>query len=132
MRKALAAVLVLAIGLWAEAGLALLQAEPVMQCSMAVHGQATDGDMSCCPGEMMQSPAAAADQAPCCRMSSEAERPISFVVSPKQIKISQLEVVAAVPATSAAPAAQGFEAGRNADAPRFVKPVFELKTDLRI
>ena len=47
------------IALWAEAGLALVEGDQVMQCSMSAHEMQAMGDMPCCPGEEMLSPAVA-------------------------------------------------------------------------
>jgi len=129
-RKLLTAVLVLSLALWAEAGLAIVQPEPAMQCSMSAHEVQAMGDMPCCPGEEMQAPAGGHPL--CCSTSDVPERPLTFEISSGKSKAPTLEVVTALVAASAAPAASNFRVWRSADAPRFVKPVLELKTDLRI
>jgi len=131
-RKLTTALLALAIATWAEAGLALVQGDQVMQCSMSAHEMQAMGDMSCCPMDEMQSPATSGERPPCCSVSQAPERPLGFVVSAKQVKAQSLDVVAFLPATFAAPAANHFRVWRSADEPRFVKPVLELKTDLRV
>ena len=115
-RKLLISALVLCIVAWAEAGLAMVQPEPVMQCSMSAHE--------------MQAPAGNHPQ--CCSTSDAPERPLAFEVSSVKSKAPTLEVVAALAAASAAPAAPSFRVRRSVDVTRYVKPVLELKTDLRI
>jgi hypothetical protein len=126
----LTSVLVLVILGWAEAGLALAQVEPAMQCSMSTAEMQAMGDMPCCPGEEM--PSAAGGHPQCCSVGQAPERPLTFEVSSPKSKAPALEVVAVLPASSATPAADGWGVWQNADAPRFVKPILELKTDLRI
>ena len=118
-RKLLVSLLTLMIAFWAEAGLALVEGDQVMQCSMSAHEMQAMGDMPCCPGEEMLSPALAHERPPCCSVSQMPERPLGFVISSVKSKAPALEVVAAVPASSAAPAADGGEIWRSADAPRF-------------
>ena len=129
-RKLLISALVLCIVAWAEAGLAMVQPEPVMQCSMSAHEMQAMGDMSCCPSEEMQAPAGNHPQ--CCSTSDAPERPLAFEVSSVKSKAPTLEVVAALAVASSAPAAPNFRVWRSVDVPRYVKPVLELKTDLRI
>jgi hypothetical protein len=132
IRKLLTAMLVLAIALWAEAGLALVEGEQVMQCSMSAHEmQGMGGGMSCCPSEETQAPALSGERPPCCSVSSAAERPLGFVVSSQRTMNQQLDVATAV-SGSLSQTAQQSGIWRSADAPRFMRPVLELKTDLRI
>lgn len=131
-RRWSACLLMLAIACWAEAGLALVPGDQVLQCSMSVHEMATSGEMPCCPLEAPDAVAAMANHAPCCSLTNPPERPIGFVISPKQVKSSQPDAVAVAPATLTAEVGNYRELWRSADAPRFVKPVLELKTDLRI
>jgi len=132
IRKLLTAMLALAIALWAEAGLALVDGDRVMQCSMTMHQIQGMGNMPCCPGNEAQSPATAPERPPCCSISNSPERPLAFVVSSQQGKAPTLDVVATVSAEIAAPVALPSALWRSADAPRFVKPVLELKSDFRI
>ena len=129
-RKSLTALLVLSLALWAEAGLAMVQPEQAMQCSMSAHEMQAMGDVPCCPSEGMQAPASNHPQ--CCSTSDAPERPLAFVVNSVKTKAPTLELVAAMAAASAAPAAPNFRVWRGVDVPRYVKPVLELKTDLRI
>jgi len=123
--------LALAIALWAEAGLALVEGDQVMQCSMSAHEMQAMGDMPCCPGEELQAPALSGERPPCCLVSNAPERPLGFVVSSQRITAQPLGVATAS-AGSLPQTAHQFGIWRSADAPRFVKPVLELKTDLRI
>ena len=131
-RKLTTALLVLAIALWAEAGVAVVLGDEVLQCSMSAHEMHAMGEMVCCPDSEVRSPVTSEQRPPCCSVSEGPERPLGFVVSAGQGKTPTLDVVAALPATIAAPAANHLGVWRSADAPRFVRPVLELKTDLRI
>jgi len=107
-RKLTSTLLIMMIALWAEAGLALVQGDQVMQCSMSMHQMQAMGEMTCCPIDEAQSPAMSAERPPCCSVSSQPERPLGFVVSAKRV---------VEPGSKSLP---------------FIKPVLELKTDLRI
>ena len=146
IRKVLTAMLALAILLWAEAGLALVAGDQVMAChTMMTHGTAStmaeaddtsmaDSDaMPCCPSDPAQDPVRSApNHPPCCSVSNDAERPLTFLVSSERTTQRPLDA-AATTASSFVPApAQYFGEMLNGDAPRFVKPILELKTDLRI
>jgi hypothetical protein len=127
--KVLTAMLAMAIVLWAEAGLALLAGDQVMQCTMTMHrGQA----MSCCPDEPASLPQLAAGRPPCCSVSNAPERPLAFVVSSERLVLHPQDAVVAGPAAFAPPVAQHLGIWRGADALRFVRPILDLKTDLRI
>ena len=132
LRKLMTALLALAIAVWAEAGLALIQGDRVMQCSMSAHEMQAMGDRPCCPMDESPSPATSAERPPCCSVSQIPERPLGFVVSVKPVKAQSLAVVALLPARFAAPAASHLGGLWSANESRFVKPVQELKTDLRI
>ncbi len=135
IRKVQTAMLALAILLWAEAGLALVEGDQQMQCSMTMyrgHPMATAEAMPCCPGGHAQTPALAKQRPPCCSVSNPAERPLGFVISSERLKIHPLDLVASVGEGLAPLATRHFAVRRDADAPRFVKSVLELKTDFRI
>jgi hypothetical protein len=125
------AMLALAIALWAEAGLALIAGGQVMQCSMTMHQMQAMGAMTCCPDDA-RIPALSEQRPQCCSVSSDTERPLGFLVNSERAAGHLLDVSDSLPAESASPAARHFGVWRSADAPRFVKPVLELKTDLRI
>jgi hypothetical protein len=132
LRKVSSSLLILMIAVWAEAGLALVQGDQVMQCSMSMRQMQAMGEMSCCPLDETWTPAMSAERPSCCAVSNQPERPLGFVLSGTQMKAQSLNVMAILPATFAAPAANQSTSWRSADAPRFVKPILELKTDLRI
>ena len=131
-RKLLVSLLTLVIAFWAEAGLALVDGDEAMQCSMSAHEMQAMSDMPCCPGEEMLAPAMSHERPPCCSVSNAPERPLAVEVSSKRITTQQTHAVAQLASTAIVPAAQARRAWRSADAPRFVKPILELKTDLRI
>ena len=123
--------LVLAIALWAEAGLALVEGDHVMQCSMSAHEMQAMGNMPCCPDSGMQAPALSGERPPCCSMSNAPERPLGFVINSQRTNAQPLDVATDL-SGSLLHTAQEFGIWRSADAPRFVKPVLELKIDLRV
>jgi hypothetical protein len=131
-RKIVTAILSLTIALWAEAGLALVTGDQVMQCSMTMQQMQAMGAMTCCPDDDARIPALSEQRPLCCSVSQVPERPLGFVVSSERTTGHSPDVVAILPSEFAAPAAQHFAVWRSPDAPRFVKPVLELKTDLRI
>ena len=138
IRKAVTAMLMLAIALWAEAGLALVAGDQVMECSMTMHraqamAAANEGAsqaMPCCPEEQVHAPASKRPE--CCTNGDAAERPLGFVVSSERHTAQPLETVAEVAAGLAPQTAKVFGVWRSALASRYVKPILELKTDLRI
>ena len=132
IRRVLIAMLALLIAFWAEAGLALVSGDQVMQCSMTMQQMQAMGAMTCCSDDDAQIPALSDERPPCCSVSQVPERPLGFVVSSDRSTGHLLDAVASLPSEFAAPAAQHFDVRRSPDAPRFIKPVLELKTDLRI
>jgi len=131
LRRLLISVLALTIAAWAEAGLALVEGDQVMRCSMSGHKMQARGETKCCPMSDEGATALSPERPPCCSVSNAAERPVNFVVSEKQVKSQQLDA-APVPAAITVEVGNYVGAWRSADAPRFVRPVPELKTDLRI
>jgi len=65
-------------------------------------------------------------------VSSQPERPLGFVVSAKRVEAASLELVAVVPQMVAAPANRSTGVEPGSKSLPFIKPVLELKTDLRI
>jgi hypothetical protein len=131
-RKIMTAMLAVMIALWAEAGLALVAGDQVMQCAMTMQQMQAMGAMTCCPDDDAKVPALSEERPPCCSVSQTPERPLGFVLSSDRTTSHSLDLAAVLSEDSAAPAVQHFAVWRSADAPRFVKPVLELKTDLRI
>ena len=132
IRKVATALLTVTILMWAEAGLALVQGDQVMQCSMTMQQMQAMGSMTCCPDEDARTPALSEQRPQCCSVSSDTERPLGFLVGSQQVKVAVPDTTAELVDTVPFPTAQDFGVWWSADAPRFVKPVLELKTDLRI
>ena len=138
IRKALTAMLMVAIALWAEAGLALVAGDQVMECSMTMHraqamaaaDESASQAMPCCPEEHAQAPRSSRPE--CCTNGDAAERPLGFVVSSERHTVHQLESVSEATAGLLPQTGNGFRVWRSALASRYVKPILELKTDLRI
>ena len=147
IRRVLIAMLAMAIVLWAEAGLALVAGDQVMAChAMMSHGHAgamtasddadtaaPDSDaMPCCPQDPAKVPAMAASHPPCCSVSNDAERPLAFLVNSERTTPHPLDATAQARSEAAPQPAGHFWELRSVRDPRCVKPILELKTDLRI
>lgn len=132
LRKLITTLLALTIALWAEAGVALMQGDQVMRCSMAMQQMQAMGSMTCCPTSETRVPGLSNERPPCCSISQVPERPLGFVVNSERATGHSLDVVTSLPEQFTAPAAPHFGVWRSADVPRFIKPVLALKTDLRI
>lgn len=131
-RKVASAGLVLLIALWAEAGVALVQGDQVMQCSMSMHEMQSIGETSCCPMDEAQAPPALSERPACCSVSNVPEQPLGFIVSSDRVKAPSLQVLAVAQVAVAELADRSTGQRHDADAPQFIKPVLELKTDLRV
>ena len=104
IRKLLTEMLALTILLWAEAGLALLPGDQIMQCPamMSMHGpsqtmaagddaaaNADDSDaMPCCPADPGPTPKLASSHPPCCSRKDAPERPLAFLVNCERLTSS--------------------------------------------
>lgn len=147
IRKALTVTLALAIVLWAEVGLALLPGDQVMQCrAMVLHGQAhamTAADeaaanaddsegMPCCPADGSRVPKMTSSHPPCSSSNDVPERPLAFLIGPERLTSHPSDMDTRAVVLFAPPLAQHAGELGSADAPRLVKPVLDLKTDLRI
>jgi hypothetical protein len=132
IRRVLTATLALTLVLWTGAGLALVDGDQVMQCSMSAHEMQAMGDMPCCPGREMLTPAMTHERPLCCSVSNAPERPLAVEVGYKQVKSQQPDGVSGLPGHAVEPIAQSRGDWLRADVPNFVRPVLELKTDLRI
>ena len=137
--------LALMILLWAEAGLAMLPGDQVMQCSMSMHGHghamaeanvaanADDADaMPCCPDDSKQTTEMAASHPQCCSNSEAPERPLSFLINSERATPHHADSDAVVVASFVPPLAAHTWVLRTSIAPTFAKPVLDLKSDLRI
>jgi hypothetical protein len=132
IHRVLTATLALTVVLWAEAGLALVDGDQAMQCSMTAHEMQAMVDMPCCPGDEMPLPAMSHERPPCCSVSNAPDRPFAVEVGSKQVKSQHSDAVAGLRNVAVAPIAQSLRVRLQADVPSFVRPVLELKTDLRI
>jgi hypothetical protein len=143
MRRSLSLVLSLVIVLWAESGLAMPAASShgwkchVGMVQMNGHTAHTvtpekgPHSMPCCPSHPAPALSQSAEHTGCCDISSQPARPLAFLVSSGNS--FSLQWNATGPAGTILVQAQSrsaFLAGE--ESPRFVRPVFELKTDLRI
>ena len=143
----LTAMLAVTILLWAEAGLALIAGDQVMACrAMMMHSHAgtmaasdaadteeqESAAMPCCPDDPAQAPAMTLNHPPCCSVSNEAERPLAFLVSSERTIQHPLDTAVEIARNFVPSVAQHLGDLRNADSPHFVRPILELKTDLRI
>ena len=144
IRKVLTATLALAILLWVEAGLALVAGDRVMACHAMMHaaggtmaasdnaGMADLDAMPCCPDGPGKTPAIAVNHPPCCSVSNDAERPLAFMVSSERPTPHPLDTAVRTAGNFVPGPEHNFGELRTADSPRFVRPILELKTDLRI
>ena len=132
LRKLITPLLAVTIALWAQGGLALVPGDQVMQCSMTMHQIQAMCLMTCCPHDEARVPVLSDERPACCSVSQVPERPLGFVVNSERVTNQLSDVVVVLSAESAAPGANQFAIWLRTDAPCFVKPVLELKTDLRI
>jgi hypothetical protein len=146
-RAILSLMLALAIAAWAEPGLAMMPASGhAAQChARMMHGHhhaspaamrmATScchqrvNSMPCCPAHPSSPPSHCGDRSDCCAISTQPARPLAFLVSGNLL--SQLNTNGLAGA-ELLPPRQSSLFSPLADSPQFVKPVFDLKTDLRI
>ena len=132
LRKLITPLLAATIALWAQTGLALVQGDQLMQCSMTMQQMQAMGSMTCCPDNEARVPVLSDERPPCCSVRQVPERPLGFVVSSEPVASDTPAAGNSLPGESAAPGANQFAIWPSADAPGFVKTVLELKTDLRI
>lgn len=146
-RVLLSLMLVLAIAAWAEPGLATLPASGhPAQCHarmMHRHQPATPAAMHvatpcchqrvnstpCCPAHPSSPPSHCGDRSDCCAISTQPARPLAFLVSGNLL--SQLNVNGPA-GEEFLPAPRISAAFAIAESPPFVKPVLDLKADLRL
>jgi hypothetical protein len=127
-RKILSLILALSVVLWAEGAVAMLSAaDHPAQCARMQHAATS---MPCCPSDTASFPANFAPP-PCCDLSTQPARPLAFIVIPSKYRLGQLSVSGTAGVVFAPPLGS-FARSVNVAAPSFVKPVFDLKTDLRI
>jgi hypothetical protein len=132
MRRILSLILALSVGLWAQCGLAMLSAAShAPQCHAAMsHAHHMMAAMPCCPSHAA-SPIAHLFDPPCCDMSGQPARSSASAVTPGKFRSGQFDAIRATGAMLATPQRSSLFL-RISDSPPFIKPVFDLKTDLRI
>ena len=133
MRRIWSLVLTLSVGLWAQCGLALLSAAShAPQCHAAMsHAHHVAAAMPCCPSHAASAAVHLFDPPPCCDFSSQPARPVASAVVPGKLRSGQFSATGPAGAMFVPPQ-QSSAFLRVADSPPFIKPVFDLKTDLRI
>ena len=129
-RRILSLVLALSVGLWAQCGLAMIfAASHASKCHATMsHAHHAVAAMPCCP---LHAASAVFDLPPCCDLSSQPARPLASVVVPGKPRSGQFSANGAAGALFVPPQ-QSSAFLAVADSPPFVKPVLDLKTDLRI
>src|SRR5208282_5019128 len=132
MRRTLSLILALSVGLWAENGLAMLAAaSPAPQCHAAMsHAHHAAAALPCCPSHGAVALAHFFDPPPCCDLSNQPARPLASAVVPGKFRSGQLSPNGSSGATFVPPK-WSRALLRVADSPPFVRPVLNLKTDLR-
>ena len=134
MRRRLSLVLSLVIVLWAGPGLAIRPASghgAKCHVQMADVHQHANHSMACCPSHPSLALTQWSDHPGCCDIGSQPARPLAFLVVSGRSRSIQLSasgpaasILAPVESRSALPSIE--------QTPQFARPVFELKTDLRI
>ena len=130
IRRLLSPTLALSLGLWVQCALAMpLAASQALQCHAAMaHAHHAMAAIPCCPSSRASAVALLFDP-PCCDLSSQPARPPASVAVADKFRSGQLS------ANNGGGTAYVFprlaSALGIAASPPFLKPVFELKTDLR-
>lgn len=143
MRRILSLILALSVGLWAQCGLAMLSAAShAPQCHAAMshvhHAAAAMSQvhhaaaaMPCCPSHAASALAHLFDPPPCCDLSGQPARPLASAVMPGKVRVGHFDA-SGVAGTMFVPPERSAALSVIDASPPFVKPVFDLKTDLRI
>ena len=131
MRRMLSLILALSVGLWAQCGLAMLSAAShAPKCHAAMsHEHHMVAAMPCCPSHAVS--AVPVDPPPCCDLTRQPARPVASAVVPGKFRSGQFSANGAAGAMLVPPQ-RSSALSLIGDSPPFVKPVFDLKTDLRI
>ena len=150
MRRSLSLVLSLVIVLWANAGLAMpsasghgskCHARMVLMHQHATHSASLATGLGCCHQRTQSMPCCPPHPAPatiqcgdrpgCCDIGSQPARPLAFLVVSATSRTVQLSSNGPTGAMLV-PRAPSYAFPPIDHSPQFVRPVFELKTDLRI
>jgi hypothetical protein len=124
--------LALSVMLWAEGAIAMLSAAGyTAQCHAKIPPMRHQGhSMPCCPPDSASVPSSFFQAPPCCDLSSQPAQPPAFIVMSGKVYSGELIASSAAGAMIAPPVRRSaFRSQVNS--PPF-KPVFDLKTDLRI
>ncbi len=131
MRRLLSLTLALSVVLWAEGAVAVLPAAVhAAQCARMPHMQHAANSMPCCPPRPASCSTKSAPPS-CCDLSNQPVPPLAFIVTPGKSRPDQ---ISGSSTADVMPVAQqrSFALLSAAVFPPFIKPVFDLKTDLRI
>ena len=133
-RQVLSLILALSVASWAETCLMALENSQSSKCDRMghVHQHMMHSALSpCCPSDPAAQLSYSAGRPNCCDVSSQPVPPLAVLVVPNRSLSVQLS--ATDPVTAAlAPRQQTSLLPVGAKPPPFVKPVSDLKTDLRI
>jgi len=133
IRRALSLMLALSAALWAETGLGML---PAIGHGAQCHAQMAQmhhsaASMPCCPSHAASVPANFFAPPPCCDMSKQPARPVAYLATSGKSRSNQFCASSGGSLVSA-PLQRKSAFLPISVSPPFVKPVFDLKTDLRI
>jgi hypothetical protein len=130
--KIVSLVLALSITMWAQCGVAMISAaSQAPQChARMLHAHRAASAMPCCPSRVASAVAHLFDPPPCCDLSSLPARPLASALIPGKVRSGQFSANGVT--GTFVPPQRDSNILRVADSPAFVKPVFDLKTDLRI
>jgi hypothetical protein len=133
IRRALSLMLALSVTLWAETGLGMLPAAGHgSQChTQMAHMHQQASLMPCCPSHSVSVPANFFAPPPCCDMSKQPARPVAYLATSGKSQSNKLRASSGGSLVSA-PLQRESAFLLTAASPPFVKPVLDLKTDLRI
>jgi len=125
--------LALSVVLWAEGAVAMLSAAGhAAQCRARMpHVQHRASSMPCCPSHSASVRPNLFQAPPCCDLSNQPARPLAFIGMSGKVYAGEL-IASMVAGAMLAPAGRRSAFRSQAQSPPFVKPVFDLKTDLRI
>ena len=132
IRRVLSLMLALSVAMWAGTGLGMLPAGLGLQChTQMAHMHQPASSMPCCPSHAGSVPANFFAPPPCCDMSKQPARPVAYLATSGKSRSNQLRANSGGSLISA-PLQRRSALLRIAASPPFAKPVFDLKTDLRI
>jgi hypothetical protein len=130
-RRILPLILALIVVLWAEGVVAMLPTgDYPAQCARAPHMQHAANSMPCCPPRP-ESCSTKSTPPSCCDLSNQPVPPLAFIVTPGKSRPDQISGSSTAYVMPLAHQ-KSFALLSSVSSPPFVKPVFDLKTDLRI